>query len=127
MIVQLELEGTTIRVWRRGGSKVNEKIAILLREVKAGLERLYGDRLKGVYLYGSYARGEEDSESDIDLVVVLDQLDHYAAEVDRTGYLISEVSLKHGVSISRVFVALRDWSSREASFLVNAREEAIPV
>jgi predicted nucleotidyltransferase len=77
--------------------------------------------------YGSYARGEEDSESDIDLVVVLDQLDYYAAEVDRTGYLISELSLKHGVSVSRVFVSLRDWSDREAPFLVNAREEAIPV
>jgi len=106
---------------------VNEKIAILLREVRTGLERLYGDRLKGVYLYGSYARGEADSESDIDLVVVLDQLDRYAAEVDRTGYLISEVSLKHGISISRVFVALQDWSNHEAPFLINAREEAIPV
>lgn len=106
---------------------MNDRIAALSKEAKEGLERIYGEGLKGVTLYGSYARGEEDSEFDIDLVVFLDQLDCYAAEVDRTGYLISELSLKHGVSVSRVFVSLRDWSDREAPFLVNAREEAIPV
>jgi len=106
---------------------VNEKITGLLKEVRGGLEAIYGGRLRGVYLYGSYARGEEESESDIDLLVVLDQIDHYGAEVDRTGYLISELSLKYGTSISRVFVSLSDWSGREAPFLVNAREEAIPV
>lgn len=106
---------------------MNDRIAALLEEVKEGLEGIYGEGLKGVTLYGSYARGEEDRESDIDLVVVLDQLHHYAAEVDRTGYLISELSLKHGVSVSRVFVSPRDGSDREAPFLVNAREEAIPV
>jgi len=106
---------------------VNDKITALLKEAKAGLEGMYGERLKGVYLYGSYARGEEDTESDIDLLVVLDQIESYGAEVDRTGFLISEVSLKYGTSISRVFVSLSDWSGREAPFLLNAREEGIPV
>ena len=36
----------------------------LLNELKIGLDRVYGTRLKGLYLYGSYARGEEDEESD---------------------------------------------------------------
>jgi predicted nucleotidyltransferase len=110
-----------------GGFSVNDRIAALSKEVKGSPEQIYGEGLKGVYLYGSYARGEEDSESDTDLVVVLDQPDYNAAEVDRTGYLISELSLKHGVSVSRVFVSLHDWSDREAPFLLNAREEAIPV
>ena len=106
---------------------MNGRIAALSKEVKEGLEGVYGEGLKGVTLYGSYARGEEESESDIDLVVVLDQLDHYADEVDRTGYLISELSLTYGISVSRVFVSLGDWSGREGSFLASAREEAIPV
>jgi predicted nucleotidyltransferase len=106
---------------------MNERIGTLVKELKRGLETLYGERLKGVHLYGSYARGEEDSESDVDILVILDQLDHYGAEVDRTGYLVSELSLKYGVSISRVFVSQQDWSDLETIFLSNAREEAIPI
>ncbi len=98
-----------------------------MHEIRAGLEVLYGERLRGVYLYGSYARGEEDSESDVDVLVILEGLDHYGAEIDRTSHLVSRISLEYGVSISRVFVSQRDWSSRETPFLANAQEEAIPV
>jgi hypothetical protein len=55
----------------------------------------------------------------------LDRIDHYAAEVERTGPMISELSLKYGVSVSRIFVSQRDWSSGESPFLANVREEAI--
>jgi predicted nucleotidyltransferase len=101
-------------------------IEALLDELKIGLQRLYGDRLKGTYLYGSYARGEADVESDVDVLVVLDDLPSYGLELDRTGNLISGLSLRYGVSISRVFVSDRDWSSRMSSFLINARAEAVP-
>jgi predicted nucleotidyltransferase len=99
----------------------------LLGELKKGLLQTYGTRLKGVYLFGSYARGEQRSESDVDVLIVLDCLDHYAVEVDRSGELISKLSLKYGLSISRVFVSEADWRHRETPFLINAREEAIPV
>ena len=99
----------------------------LLQEVKVGLEAIYGDRLKGVYLYGSYARGEEDTESDVDVLVVLDQIQHYAAEVDRTGELGSRLSLKYGLSLSQVFMRETDWLRGETPFLANVHEEAVPV
>ncbi|MFP4248886.1 MAG: nucleotidyltransferase domain-containing protein, partial [Armatimonadota bacterium] len=43
-----------------------------LRELKRELEALYGDRLRGVYLFGSHARGEAGPDSDVDVAVVLD-------------------------------------------------------
>lgn len=105
---------------------MNDKVRALLTELKNGLLAIYGPRLKGTYLYGSYARGEEDAESDVDIVVVLDRIDGYSAEIDRTSHLISDLALGYGVSVSRVFVSEADWVSRETPFLANAREEAVP-
>ena len=44
----------------------------LLKEIKTRLAAVYGDRLQGVVLYGSEARGDAERDSDIDVLVLLD-------------------------------------------------------
>ena len=105
---------------------MSNAIRALLAELKAGLLALYGPRLKGVYLFGSYARGEEDAESDVDVLVVLDRIEAYGAEVDLTGDLTADLSLRHEVSVSKVFVRESDWLGGDTPFLANVREEAVP-
>ena len=97
----------------------------LLGQVKDALTRLYGDRLRGVYLYGSFARGDYDPESDFDVLLVLDDFASYGGEVDRTGELAAKLSLEHSVSISLVFVREREWLTADTPFLRNVRHEAI--
>ena len=105
---------------------MNGSIPSLTHELKAGLEAVYGYRLKGVYLYGSYSRGEADSESDVDVLVILDQIPNYGVEIDRTSLLNAELSLRYGVSISRVFISAQAWQRHETPFLLNVYEEAVP-
>lgn len=105
---------------------MNADVKKLMSELKGGLQALYGERLKGVYLFGSYARGDADEESDVDVLVVLDRVDRYAVELDRTSELISTLSLEHGVSLSRVFASERQWREEQTMFFLNVREEAIP-
>ncbi len=105
---------------------MDDKVKNLLSELKAGLEHIYGDRLKGVYLYGSYARGEQDGESDVDVLVVLDDFESYGAEVDRTSQLGASISLEYGVSVIEVFLRESEWLRGDTPFLLNVREEAIP-
>ena len=97
----------------------------LLTELKIELNPVYGSRLKDLYLYGSYARSEEDEESDLDILVVLKQFIKYAAEVDRTGELASELSLKYGITVSLVFIRETERLHGDTPFLSNVREEAI--
>ena len=44
----------------------------LIRQIKSVLQHALGDRLRGVVLYGSEARGDAGPDSDIDLLVLLD-------------------------------------------------------
>jgi len=43
----------------------------LLKQIKSRLQAAFGDRLQGVVLYGSEARGDAQPDSDIDLLVLL--------------------------------------------------------
>ena len=53
----------------------------LLYRMRSALEATYGRRLQLVVLYGSEARGDARPDSDIDLLVLLDQVADYGAEV----------------------------------------------
>lgn len=44
------------------------------------LKPIYGDALKAVILFGSYARGDEREESDVDLLLLLDMTEE---EIDK--------------------------------------------
>ena len=105
---------------------MDARITTVMVELRNKLKVLYGRRLKGVYLYGSHARGHASRESDLDVLIVLDEIPHYSLEVSRTSALISSLSLSSGVTISRVFMPEHEWSHGTTAFVVNAREEAIP-
>jgi predicted nucleotidyltransferase len=99
----------------------------LLSDLKSQLVHLYGVRLKGLFLFGSYARDEADEDSDVDLLIVLDDVENYTKEISATSEIISELSLKYDLSLSRVFVSEANWRSNQILFLKNVREEAVPV
>jgi len=101
-------------------------VKTLMGELKRKLEVLYSQRLKGVYLFGSYARHEADEESDVDVLIVLDRVNNYSKEIDRTSEVISALSLEHGVTFSRVFATERQWLEDQTLFFLNVREEAVP-
>ena len=45
-----------------------------LRAYEARLRTLFGERLREVRLFGSYARGEAHEDSDVDVLVLIDEL-----------------------------------------------------
>jgi len=104
---------------------VPEVIQTLLRKLKKGLLGIYGNRLKVVYLYGSYARGEAQPGSDVDVMIVLDDYQSYGKEIDRTGELVSRLSLEYGLSISRVIMKEIQWQNGVTPLLRNIRAEGI--
>lgn len=51
--------------------EIPQPVRLALEELKQELVKLYGERLRGIYLYGSYARGDFTEDSDVDVLIVL--------------------------------------------------------
>jgi predicted nucleotidyltransferase len=99
----------------------------IAREAASVLAVGFGDRLRAVWLYGSRARGDHQAGSDLDLLVVLDEVGRWRAEHDVAGDAIATLSLEHGLVITRVFVAEEDWRNRSTPLLRAAAADAIAV
>jgi predicted nucleotidyltransferase len=103
------------------------KTSAILEEFRQGLEQILGERLDRVYLFGSHARGEQRSGSDIDVLVVVRGPVDYGDLIRRTSDLAATLSLKHDVVISRAFVSRERFEREQSPFLMNVRREAIAV
>lgn len=97
----------------------------LLTKFKMGLAQVYGERLKAVYLFGSYARGDYDESSDLDVMIILDTYKSYWDELVRTSELASDLSLEYEVTISRMIMTEEKWMKGELPVLRNVRAEGI--
>jgi predicted nucleotidyltransferase len=99
----------------------------ILKELKSRLQDLYGERLKGLYLFGSYARGDASEDSDIDVALVLDDFERDLAELDRAGEAMGDLELDCGCLIGLIPIRERDLQSGAEMFLRNVKREGVPV
>ncbi len=98
----------------------------ILQEFKQQITRLYGQRLKKVVLYGSYARGQaNDENSDIDVAVVLDGMVEPCEEIDRMADIFADLNLEHNVLIAVYPVSENNYQNLNSPLLINVRKEGI--
>ncbi len=94
-------------------------------KLRSELERIYGKRLKKLVVYGSYARGAQTDDSDIDVAVILDGEVKPGREIDRMIDTITDLNLEFTTLISVVPVSEADYSNRHSPLLNNLRREGI--
>ncbi len=99
-----------------------------MKELKAGLVRIYRDRLKAVYLYGSYARGDYRPGSDVDVMILLKDYRNYWNEQKKISQLASDISLEYEVTVSCIFIKELQWKTArdERPLLYNIHREGVP-
>lgn len=85
-----------------------------LNDLKSALERLFP--VKGLYLFGSKARGDFAPDSDVDVIVVIDA-ELTSAHKHRISDATLEINLSHGTQLSVISVTLDEWNSEIWSLL----------
>lgn len=106
---------------------MNKEIMHLVEEVKRHSIKTYGSKIKQVIVYGSYVRGEENKESDVDvLVIVDDSLNPFDVRKSLSDFVFN-VLLEKGELISVMAIPEGFFQSYNTPFLLNVKEEGMVV
>ena len=103
------------------------EIQRILQETEEQLQKIYSNHLQELILFGSYARGDFHDDSDIDLLLLLDQMDDLASEQAKYFPVISQLSLKYDTVISVIPYAIHEFRSKKTPFILNVSQEGISV
>lgn len=106
------------------------KIIFLLNDIRQEIRKIYGDSLKDIILYGSCARGSQESYSDVDIMILLKKKDGELREYrKRLIEVITDISIKHDVVVSVIDKNFNEFSkyANYVPFYKNVFNEGIEV
>ncbi|HEV2854134.1 MAG TPA: nucleotidyltransferase domain-containing protein [Thermoanaerobaculia bacterium] len=107
-------------------SALPQPIRDVVLELEKGLRELYGERFRGLLLYGSYARGTAWEGSDVDLLLLLRGPVNPIQEILRLEPVKWPLSLDANLVLSVMPVDAAAFERGENMFLRVVRKEAVP-
>jgi len=108
-------------------NKTIKDIKPILDEAKERLQNIYGCRLKEIILYGSYARGDATEGSDIDLILILEDISNPISELEKFSGEIHQLDFLYDTVISIIPIEARQYQTRRLPIILNAKREGIPI
>ncbi len=106
---------------------MDQKVKRLVDRVKLHLNELYGEHIKKVILYGSHARGQATRNSDVDVLVLVDEsLAPYTVDKSLSD-LLYDILLDEGELISAIVIPEVFFDTHNLPFMLNVREEGVTV
>jgi len=107
--------------------RVAEEISPILMELKGRLQEFYGDSLVKLLLFGSRARGDNEPDSDLDILAVLRIS---AREVERVPYptdIVMDLLDRHNLLVTILEMDEYSFRHRQGPLLRNIRREGVAV
>ncbi len=107
---------------------MNTETQKISRQFKERLKDLYGDRFDNLVLFGSYARGDFNNDSDVDYLVILnDSTVKGSSEIAFVRKVVSDLSLEYSKLISILPVSKNRFNESTLPFYQIVRQEGIKI
>jgi predicted nucleotidyltransferase len=106
---------------------MDRKIKTLINQIKTHLSKMFGVGIKSVILYGSYVRNEQTKDSDIDVLVVVDQNLNPFEVRESLSKLLFDIILDEGELVSVIVVPDDFYQSYNSPFILNVKKEGVAV
>lgn len=101
-----------------------QELRSIIQEFKDEIRKVVGSNLKRVLLFGSYARGDAEEGSDIDLLLIFES-EVRSDTMRKIRALSNSLSLKYDVVISEFLFTEDDFKKYKTPFLLNVKKEGI--
>jgi uncharacterized protein len=106
---------------------MDPKVKRLVDQVKANLHEVYGEGIKRVILYGSYARDEATKDSDVDVLVLTDpSLKPFEVRKSLSG-LLFDMLMDEGELVSVIVIPEDYFDEHNLPFMLNVRKEGVAI
>ena len=86
---------------------------------------MYGEKIKKVILYGSFVRGEATRDSDIDILVLVDQSLNPFEVRENLSDLLFDILLEEGEHVSVMVVPEYFYDNYRSPFILNVKKEGV--
>ena len=104
---------------------VSGKLKEMLRWATGRLREIYGPRLKRLVLFGSWARGDAQPKSDVDLLVVLEGPAGAYKEAKRSSRVATRAAAYRDTALSFVHMSEEDFSEDRRPLVQSVKKEGI--
>ncbi len=117
-----------VNIKSEGGKFMPNSINMVLNEFKVKVKEILGDRVKKIILYGSYARGDYNNNSDVDIMILTDlnfeEIEKYRDDISDIAF---EIELKTGIMLSPIIKNAEEYSIRikYIPFYKNVNKEGV--
>lgn len=104
------------------------KVNVILKQFIEEVSKLLGNRLKKVILYGSYARGDYNKNSDIDIMILTDLNDQELAKYRmKIRDLACDLEAENDIIISPLVRNIEKYNNRidVVPFYMNIQKEGV--
>lgn len=99
----------------------------LLPRIKKIIENIYDKRLVDIILYGSFARNDADSDSDIDIMLILKGDVDTMKEMNKIHNDVYEIELETGELISVYPVAEEEFNNSIWPLYYHVKKEGVKI
>ncbi len=106
-------------------ASVPDELEETLRWATERLREIYGPRLKHLILFGPEARGDAGPESDVDLLVLLEEPITSIEEAKRTSPVATQAAAYRDTALSFVHMSEEEFARGRSPLVWSVREDGI--